>query len=80
MPTWSVECAGACSVTGKPESNICTYGADRFLDISHMRMSLRVERIDCTDSVERLLVVYVSVGAICLSNFHGTHNGRNIRE
>ena len=80
MPMWSIECTGACSVTGKPESNICTYGADPCLDISHMLMSLRVERIDWTDFVERLLVVHVSVGAICLSNFHGTHNGRNIRE
>jgi hypothetical protein len=45
MPTWSVECTGACSATGKPESNICMYGADPCLDISHMLMSLRVERL-----------------------------------
>jgi hypothetical protein len=58
MPTWSVECTDACSVTGKPESNICTYRADPLLDISRVLMSRGVERlIDCTSSVERLLVV-----------------------
>jgi hypothetical protein len=44
MPTWSVECRGSCSATGKPESNIChvqcTYGADPFLDISDVLMFL----------------------------------------
>jgi hypothetical protein len=47
MPTWSVECIDARSVTGKPESTICTYGAEpfEFLDISCVLMSLTVERL-----------------------------------
>ena len=55
MPTWSVECTDARSVTGKPESTICAYGAEpfEFLDNSLVLMSLRVERL--TFSVERLL-------------------------
>ena len=58
MPTWNVECTDARSVTGKPESTICTSGAEafEFLDNSLVLMSLmslRVERL--TFSVERLL-------------------------
>ena len=61
MPTWSVECRGACSVTGKRESNICTYGADPFLDVTRVLMSLRVERLTALISVERLLVVFALI-------------------
>jgi hypothetical protein len=63
MPTWSVECTDACSVTGKPESTICTYGAEpfEFLDFSRVLMSLIVERL--TYSVERLL------RRVCLCQF-----------
>ena len=45
MPTWSVECTNACSVTVNPESNSCTYSADPFLDISRVLMSVRFERL-----------------------------------
>jgi hypothetical protein len=64
MPTWSVECTGVFSVTGKPESNCCKFGAsaDPFLDISCVLMSLRVKRLTARHgpcSVERLLVSVV---------------------
>jgi hypothetical protein len=45
MPTCSVECTNASSVTVNPESNSCTYSADPFLDISRVLMSVRFERL-----------------------------------
>jgi hypothetical protein len=77
MPTWSVECTGACSVTAKPESNICMYGADPCLGISYMLMSLRIERLIARILSIDCLSCLSGPSAFLSSNFHGTH-GRNI--